>query len=105
MPYSHTADGSRKARWIVPVLVVGSVSAVSLAVGLGVVGPMIQRRMETPPPALSTSGTTSAIPSHFSSPPADVEIKERVPPRPAPKPAPAPPTDALADSSQTLPTD
>src|SRR5712692_7139208 len=102
MPQSYTPDRARKPGWIMPVVVVASVSAVSLALGLGVVGPMIQRRMETPPPALSTSGTTSAIPARLSAPPADVEIKERVIRRPTPKPAPPAGTDSLADASQTL---
>jgi cell division septation protein DedD len=102
MPHSTSADGTRKSRWIMGAAVVAAVSAVSLALGLGVVGPMIQHRMETPPVALSTSGTTSAIPSHFATPPANVEIKERVVHRPVPKPAAPDGTDSLDASSQTL---
>ena len=103
MPHSPTVDGSPKSGWLMVALVVGSVSAASLALGLGVVGPMIQRRTETPPPALSTSGTSTPTPSRLPAPSADVVIKERVVRRPVPKPVPPAATDPLADSSQTLP--
>lgn len=105
MPQSQSTEGIGKTRWVVPALVIVSVSAISLAVGLGVIGPMIQRRVETPPPALSVSGTTSALPSRFTAPPADVEIKERVPPPPKPKPVEPVSTDGLADPAGASPAD
>jgi cell division protein FtsN len=87
MPHSHTADAARRSRWLIVVLVVGSVAAASLALGLLVVGPMLQHRMETPPPVLSASGTTAVASPRLSTAAADVEIKERIIPRPVPKPA------------------
>src|SRR5205823_3095534 len=78
MPQSDATYGAMRARWPLIILVVGSVAAASLALGLLVVGPMIQRRMETPPPVLATSGTTALPPSQRAVTPADVQIKERI---------------------------
>src|SRR5690348_1582930 len=94
MPNTHAMNGARRARWPVVVLVLGSVAAASLALGLLVVGPMIQRHMETPPPVLSVSGTSAVTPAQPSVSAADVEIKERVVRRPAPRPI-SPPPDEL----------
>src|SRR5262249_27476880 len=94
MPQSDATYGAMRARWPLIILVVGSVAAASLALGLLVVGPMIQRRMETPPPVLAISGTTAVPPSQPAVTPADVEIKARIVRRPAPRPAPPKP-DAL----------
>jgi len=71
------------------VLVIASVAAASLALGLTVVGPMIQRRMETPPTELAVASPAPAAMVQAAAPPAEVHIKERVIPRPKPKPIPA----------------
>src|SRR5262249_44325507 len=94
MPQSDATYGAMRARWPLIILLVGSVAAASLALGLLVVGPMIQRRMETPPPVLAISGTTAVPPSQPAVTPADVEIKERIVRRPVLRPAPPKP-DAL----------
>jgi cell division septation protein DedD len=94
MSSSYPPNGKQKSHWPVVILVVGCVAATSLALGLLVVGPMIQRRMESPPPVLSVSGTTTVAPSHAAVSSADVDIKERVVRRPPPRPAP-PPSDSL----------
>jgi cell division septation protein DedD len=71
------------------------VAATSLALGLLVVGPMIQRKMESPPPVLAVSGTTTVPPSRAAVSSADVDIKERVVRRPPPRPIP-PADDSLS---------
>src|SRR5690349_16806788 len=93
MPQSDATYGAMRARWPLIILVVGTVAAASLALGLLVVGPMIQRRMETPPPVLATSGTTALPPSQPAVSAADVQIKERIVRRPAPRPAPPKPDE------------
>src|SRR4051794_21817520 len=93
MPHSDATYGAPRARWPLVILVVGSVAAASLALGLLVVGPIIQRHMETPPPVLATSGTTALPPTERAVSSADVEIRERVVRRPLPRPAPPKPDE------------
>src|SRR5262249_27636324 len=70
--------GSRKSIWLTAILIVLSVSAVSLALGLLVVGPMIQQRMETPSPTLAASAPVPAAPAVPVAAAAEVQIKERI---------------------------
>src|SRR5437899_781439 len=88
MSYPNTTNQRQRSRWPVVALVIASVSAASLALGLLVVGPMIQHRMSTPPPTLSASAPAAATvrTDEPERSPDVVEIKERPQPRPKPKP-------------------
>src|SRR5436190_12318069 len=89
-PMSHPSaiGGSSKPQWPVILLIVVLVSAASLVLGLMVVGPIIQRRMETPSPALATNAVASQVQTPASAPSAEVEIKEKIKPPPPPRPDP-----------------
>jgi cell division septation protein DedD len=89
MSQLHGADRSQMSSWPAVVLVVASVSAASVALGLTVVGPMLQRQRETPAPVLALNAAAPVTPAETQAPLAEVQIKERVIPRPKPKPAPA----------------
>src|SRR5947209_9080874 len=110
MSYSKAPHSSTRPRWPVALLVITGVSAVSVALGLTVVGPMIQRSRETPPPALRAAAPPAVAAAPPAEPAAEVEIKERVIPHPKPRPAIA--ADVLdgsgspvvPDSSQSAPT-
>jgi cell division protein FtsN len=101
MPYSPAVNSTRRARWPIVVLVVGAVASASLALGLMVVGPMIQRHMETPPPVLAISGTSAVTPARPAVSAADVEIKERIVRRPAPRPVLPRPDELNVDLGST----
>jgi cell division protein FtsN len=99
MPHPDAIRGTEKPRWPVVVFVIGSVSAVSVALGLTVVGPMIQRQRETPPPALASPAAPPTAQASAPAPSAEVEITERVIQPPPPKPTPAP-TPAFPSASE-----
>jgi cell division protein FtsN len=86
----HTKVPQRGVRspWPTALLVIATVAAASVALGLTVVGPMLQRRLETPPPALALNTPAPTAPVETARAEADVQIKERVIPRPKPKPPP-----------------
>jgi cell division protein FtsN len=104
-------DSSRKPQWPVILIIVALVSAASLALGLMVVGPIIQRRMETPSPSLAVNVQAPPVQAPSAAPTAEVEIKEKIKPPPPPpppqpdpslQPGPVPATD-LSQSQETQP--
>jgi septal ring-binding cell division protein DamX len=94
MSHPSAIGGSPKRQWPVILLIVVLVSAVSLALGLMVVGPIIQRRMETPSPALAANTVAPRVQAPVAAPSAEVEIKEKI------KPPPPPPPDPLSQPNQ-----
>lgn len=84
--HARRGESATKPRWPLVVLVVGAVSAASIALGLVVVGPMIQQRMETPSPTLAAAAAPPAPGGGLPVPSAQVEIKEHIrrPPPPPP---------------------
>src|ERR687888_405676 len=106
MRSTNSTQRASMTGWPTAVLVVTSVAAASVALGLTVVGPMIQRRMETPPPMLSANAAVPAAVASPAGPQAEVQIKERIIPRPRPKPAPIelalPPGESPSDVAAAL---
>jgi cell division protein FtsN len=88
MSHPSAIGGSPKRQWPVILLIVVLVSAASLALGLMVVGPIIQRRMETPSPALAATTVAPQVQTPVAAPSAEVEIKEKIKPPPPPRPDP-----------------
>lgn len=86
MGQTKVTERNARPAWPTALLVVALVAAASVALGLTVVGPMIQRSRETPPPtlALNTPAPEPSIEAPRAE--AEVQIKERVIPRPKPKP-------------------
>jgi cell division protein FtsN len=86
MGETKVSERQARAAWPTALMVVAVVAAASVALGLTVVGPMIQRNREAPPPTLVVSSPAPAPPVETARAEAEVQIKERVIPRPKPKP-------------------
>jgi cell division protein FtsN len=86
MGQAKAFERGTRSPWTTALLVVTAVAAASVALGLTVVGPMLQRKWERPAPALALNSPAPAPPVETPRAEAEVQIKERVIPRPKPKP-------------------